>query len=176
MNNPIPSDAGWLLDDYDAEDFWSRVSYQGGFGYRTDPLVDQVRVTGQCWTWKAAKDGTEDGAAYGMFSIWGRKHRAHRIAFRDFGNKIAEDQVVDHLCRNTLCVRPSHLEAVSQTENIRRGRQPLLNRGICRNGHEMTPENLVRRKRGNKVVNACKTCLTASKRRTYLRRKAEGKV
>lgn len=30
----------------------------------------------------------------------------------------------DHLCRNKLCVRPDHLEAVTHTENVRRGNSP----------------------------------------------------
>lgn len=34
---------------------------------------------------------------------------------------IEEGLVVDHLCRNKLCVRPDHLEAVSQSTNVRRG-------------------------------------------------------
>jgi hypothetical protein len=29
--------------------------------------------------------------------------------------------VLDHLCRRCECVRPDHLEAVTNAENIRRG-------------------------------------------------------
>lgn len=33
---------------------------------------------------------------------------------------------IDHLCRMTRCIRPSHLEAVTPTENARRGRGTKL--------------------------------------------------
>jgi hypothetical protein len=33
---------------------------------------------------------------------------------------LASGHALDHLCRNTLCVRPDHLEPVSDDENTRR--------------------------------------------------------
>jgi len=39
---------------------------------------------------------------------------------------------LDHLCRNRACVRPSHLEPVTQTENIRRGAGTKLNAAVVR--------------------------------------------
>lgn len=176
MNNPTPEDAGWLLDEYDAEDFWSRVRFNGDEEYRDDPLVDLTRVSGQCWIWCGAVDQYRGGGEYGSFAIWGKKHRAHRIAYRDFGNKLTDDLVIDHLCRNTRCVRPSHLEPVTHQVNVQRGRRPLLNRGVCSHGHEITEDNLVIRRLRGKSVPACKTCLRESARKTYLKSKAADKV
>lgn len=165
----------FVFDEHEAHGFWSRVSFSGGRGYGDDPLVDSDKVRGQCWVWGGANGAGENGA-YGRYVFRGVKHRAHRLAYRDYGNNLADDQVVDHLCRNTLCVRPDHLESVTHAENAQRGRQSLLNRGECRHGHEVTPDNLIIRKLSGKRVPACKICLTASQRKTYLKRKAAGKV
>lgn len=48
--------------------------------------------------------------------------RAHRYAYELAYGPIAEGLVIDHLCRNKPCVRPDHLEAVTNAENIRRGK------------------------------------------------------
>ena len=42
-----------------------------------------------------------------------------------FGN-IEHGMTIDHLCSNRRCVNPTHLELVSQTENLRRGRGTKL--------------------------------------------------
>lgn len=169
MNHCIPTDAGWALDEYDAPEFWRRVDFNGGEPYRADPLVDQSRVTGECWRWTGWHDGGHP--RYGRMRFGSRHERAHRVAFRDFNNRIPEGWVVDHLCRNTICVNPNHLEAVEQPENVRRGRVALSNREECRNGHPLTPDNVkVRRLRG-KDIPGCKTCLAESRHRTYERRK-----
>lgn len=74
-----------------------------------------------CWMWTASRDG----CGYGMAWWMGRTVRAHRLtyhlladsSFEVFGQKATERQVVDHLCRNTACVNPSHLRIVSNREN-----------------------------------------------------------
>jgi len=35
--------------------------------------------------------------------------------------ELREGEVIDHLCRNSRCVRPEHLEVVDNAENSRRG-------------------------------------------------------
>jgi hypothetical protein len=88
---------------------------------------------GSCWMW----EGFEH-KGYGRFHIEGRTFRAHRWAYTNFVGKIPTNKVIDHLCRNTLCVRPSHLEAVSQRENVLRGEGPAsvyARRSHCSKGH-----------------------------------------
>jgi hypothetical protein len=79
-----------------------------------------------CWVYTGWKD--KDG--YGRYTIElsrasngerRRKHiYAHRLAWRLAGRELPRGLVLDHLCMTRDCVRPSHLEAVTQIENTRR--------------------------------------------------------
>lgn len=78
-----------------------------------DPLA--LPVVGPCWRW--------DGATtkyYGTIGVGGRNRRAHRVAVVAFGRNLGSG-VVDHRCRNKLCVNPDHLDVVTQRENVLRG-------------------------------------------------------
>lgn len=175
MSTSAPDSAGWILDEADAEHFWSRVNFAGGTDWQHDPLVNRQRVHGECWLWTGPQD--RSASRYGVVRRHGRSaERAHRIAYRDAGHEIPDDHEVDHLCRRTMCVNPSHLEAVEHAENMRRGLGPLLNRGACRNGHKVTPENVLHRRSGKGRVHACRVCINESKRRSYQRRKAASKI
>lgn len=65
---------------------------------------------------------------------------AHRA---NYLHKIGNTQLVlDHLCRNTVCVNTDHLEAVTQAENIFRGKSTKRTRTECSNGHTLTVDNI----------------------------------
>jgi hypothetical protein len=90
------------------ERFWAKVDRRG---------------PDECWPWTGAKSRTKTGY-YGVFNLGGRGaglEKAHRIAYRLAGHKLAPRQVIDHLCCNTLCVNAAHLEAITNGENIARG-------------------------------------------------------
>ncbi len=80
-----------------------------------------VEETG-CWTWIA----TKTRAGYGRFPVDGQEQYAHRYMYERVNGPIPAGYVLDHLCRNTLCVNPDHLEPVKQVENIRRGTHTKL--------------------------------------------------
>ena len=82
-----------------------------------------------CWTWlgKIAK-------GYGRYGRTG----AHRVAYLLRVGPIPEGLEIDHLCRNTACVRPDHLEAVTHEENMRRRAASTTE---CKYGHPFSPEN-----------------------------------
>lgn len=166
MTMVVPAEAGFWLDEYDAERFWSNVDQRGGIQHADDPLS---KADGECWTWR----GAESGSRYGWFRLAGKPFLPHRVAFVDAGGDLYDGAVVDHLCRNHRCVRPSHLEAISQAENVRRGRVLLRNRETCRNGHPVTEANIIVRVMRGKNVDACRICVKASKRRTYERARAK---
>lgn len=161
MSNAIPDQAGWLFDEYDGPRFWSHVNFHGGTAHEADPLAT---ASGECWVWT----GWERNH-YGHFIAWGKRLAAHRLAYRDAGRKIPDGYDVDHLCRNTMCVNPDHLEAVSERVNVQRGLVPLVNREKCNNGHDLTPDNIIITKRKEGQFRRCRICRSESSRNQRLR-------
>ena len=70
-----------------------------------------------CHLWTAAVSTR----GYGHYSNGKKMVRAHRHAYERVNGPVPEGLVLDHLCRQKLCVNPEHLEAVTQRENLRRG-------------------------------------------------------
>ena len=71
-----------------------------------------------CWIWQRYRDKNGYGRAYDGGSMdW-----AHRVIYRLHVGPIPEKYSIDHLCGRGAsgCVRPDHLEAVTQAENLRR--------------------------------------------------------
>lgn len=72
-----------------------------------------------CWNWQ----GSLSVAGYSRFGLKG--HRMHRIAWQIFHNsEIPKELQIDHLCRNTKCVNPLHLELVTPRVNVLRNTGP----------------------------------------------------
>lgn len=76
---------------------------------------DRGHVT-PCWVWQRSILNT----GYGQTSVAGRMEKAHRAVYEREVGPIPEGLVLDHLCKVRSCVRPSHLEPVTQAENVRR--------------------------------------------------------
>lgn len=122
------------------------------------------------WTGGLTVDG------YGTFHFAGRLWRAHRWLMERGYGPIAPGLVIDHLCRNRRCVRPSHLEIVTITENVLRGDAPALARERsarithCPRGHAYDEANTYLYARRDGVVSRrCRAC-EVLKRRTPARR------
>lgn len=108
------------------EIFWSRVS-------RLDP--------DSCWEWQAGR--TPEG--YGAFRFNGKNRLVHRLAYEWLVGPISDGLHLDHLCRNTLCVNPRHLEPVTARTNILRGFGPSAvnaRKTHCHRGHPLDGENV----------------------------------
>ena len=78
-------------------------------------------ITG-CWNWQRYKDDK----GYGVIKRRGQNYQAHRYFYEKHKEKIPEGLQLDHLCRNTSCVNPDHLEPVTNAENCRRGSSAKL--------------------------------------------------
>ena len=92
-------------------------------------MVDRSHPSG-CWLWL----GAPNRHGYGRFTRTlapGVKRRvlAHRFAYELLIAPIPEGLTLDHVCGRTICVRPDHLDPVTNAENVRRmhERRRLLN-------------------------------------------------
>lgn len=128
-------------------------------------LWAKTAKTDGCWTWQ----GDHDRYGYGRLSVAGHKQKAHCLSYELAYGPIPGDLEIDHLCRNTGCVRPDHLEAVSHRINCLRGvgsSAVHARQTCCLKGH---PFDLVNTSFGPDGARTCRTCNRDRERRRRLR-------
>lgn len=60
---------------------------------------------------------------YGYIRYKKQMARVHRLSYLLIGKKsLTPGLVLDHLCRNRACINPYHLEEVTNSENLHRGK------------------------------------------------------
>lgn len=109
--------------------------------------------------------GSCNSKGYGSISIKGKLKRVHRVAYELANGPIREGMYIDHLCRVTCCLNPSHLEQVTPRENTIRGKAgTALNstKTHCKHGHELDGDNLILRKYGGRDCKECRKARTAA--------------
>ena len=84
------------------------------------------RLKSPCWIWKWACSGN------GYGSIWtgGKQQLAHRWYYEQMVGPIRNGMQIDHLCYETSCIAPLHLEQVPAHINAQRQRSTKLNPGM----------------------------------------------
>jgi len=95
--------------------------------YEIDPVFG-------CWLWAGSTN------ADGYPTIWGgqKPRSAHKVIYEATIGPVADGLVLDHLCRVRICVRPLHLEPITQRENLlRRDWRWRCKRTKCVRGHDM---------------------------------------
>jgi hypothetical protein len=118
-----------------------------------------------CWTWLASLSRN----GYGRFSVPGQPSGyvlAHRWAYEQLRSAIPAGLVLDHLCRNTRCVNPWHLEPVTKRVNALRGRLWESEKTRCVNGHPFDAANTRITKEGHR---SCRACAFDAKQRFLIR-------
>jgi hypothetical protein len=79
--------------------------------------VDRTETQTQCWIFK----GYLNKFGYGVFrAANGTTQLAHRFAWSLENGSLRSDATLHHLCGTRNCVRPSHLQLMSSSENIGR--------------------------------------------------------
>ena len=95
---------------------------------------------------------------------------AHRFTYELERGPIRDGLVIDHRCRRPGCVRPDHLEAVTNWENVRRSpHAPTAvnsRKTECMHGHVLNAENTYHY-RGSRYCCECRRI----RKRQYARRK-----
>jgi hypothetical protein len=127
---------------------------------RSAPVIERLMfrtaaVPSGCWEWR----GWVGPHGYGTIAADGSGPtlRAHRVSYEYFIGPIPEGFQLDHLCHNTRCVNPEHLEAVTAEVNCERRRRQNQHDGkpACLRGHAFTVENAAIDRSGHR---RCRTC------------------
>ena len=116
----------------EARDFWTKVDMNG-------PRKPWMRK--RCWIWKAFINNK----GYANISFRSKKTYAHIVSYLIHKGPIPEGLEIDHKCRTTNCIRPSHLQAVTHRENMLRGNTIVAIQTAkthCLRGHPLSGENL----------------------------------
>lgn len=124
----------------------------------------KVRKTRGCWYWTGAlRKGTlEDGGGYGRIWDGEKTEYAHRVAWELEHGPIPPKFTVDHLCRNRACVRTSHMELVTRSENRLRSPGSNRNKARCKRGHRLAGKNVqIRIKANGTKERVCLECIVA---------------
>lgn len=113
-----------------------------------------------CWLWTGGTTPSKNGA-YGHFLVSNRPRRqglAHRFSYEFRYGPVPDGLELDHLCRNTTCVNPAHLEAVTHRVNVLRGSSPTaisVAMNACIKGHPFTTKNTGHNSRGSRYCREC---------------------
>lgn len=138
-----------------------------------DRFLDKVTPTaGGCWKWT----GSVKPNGYGQVRVGIRVRTAHRVAYELAHGEIPDGLVIDHLCRRRDCVRPDHLEAVTQRVNVRRGTSAAARRARqthCCRGHVFDAANTYVAPNGTRK---CRRCRAAAQDRARRHRREVPRV
>ena len=123
-----------------------------------EKLLQKINKTKNCWIWI----GHITPLGYGRYSA----KFAHRLVYELLVGKIPKGLELDHLCRNTRCVNPKHLEPVTHKENILRGiGWTAINarKILCLKGHPLKGKNLrtYKDRRDGSIYRTCIKCQDA---------------
>lgn len=121
------------------------------------------KIESGCWLWTGRVSRFTE---YGTFSTKDRFYTAHIIAYQIALGTVPSGKVLDHKCRNHICVNPAHLDPCSKGENVLRGEAPTAQNARkthCKRGHPLSGENLkswkaIRADGTETVHRSCRAC------------------
>jgi len=77
-----------------------------------EAFFKNVEFTSECWVWHG---GIRKG--YGRFESKKKEWRAHRWSYCAFIGPIPAGHDIDHMCENTRCVNPWHLQPLTRSQH-----------------------------------------------------------
>lgn len=94
---------------------------------------------------------------YGIACIGRQRYKAHRRAWEETNGPIVDDLTVDHVCRNTRCIEPTHLRLLSRADNTSCSTRAEEQKAKthCPQGHAYEGSNVYIDKRGARHCMAC---------------------
>jgi hypothetical protein len=123
-----------------------------------------------CWIWKLSKE-----QGYGRIQHKFKRQSAHAASYRCFIGILPDGLVADHLCKNTECVNPYHLEAMTNIENVMRGNSPAAinaTKTHCPQGHKYDEKNTIwRTRRDGRAYRVCRLCSRQHAMNYYYRKR-----
>ena len=112
-----------------------------------------------CWEWT----GKDWVGPYAKIHHNNKRYYVHRFFYEYFTGTMLHNKEIDHLCKNTWCCNPEHLEAVDRETNINRSNGITVinaNKVVCKRGHAFT-----RSVNGKRICQTCKTDLQRARRK-----------
>lgn len=139
-----------------------------------DRISSLFVVGDECWEWT----GSKNPHGYGKFENRG----AHAVVYEILVGPVPPGLELDHKCHSEnescpggrscphrACVRPSHLQPISQEQNILQSRTALAainaRKTECIHGHSFDQENTYYQKRNGHLHRGCRICQRASGQR-----------
>lgn len=111
-----------------------------------------VETPSGCWEYA----GPQVGHGYGRITVNRKSEYTHRMAYRGMVGEIPRGLQIDHLCRNTICANPWHMEVVTPAINRERQAAAIGRRSRCRADlHVLDTANTYVSPRGLRVCRAC---------------------
>lgn len=126
-------------------------------------LLESIPSREICWEWSGQLNAGGYGVAGGPL--------AHRRVYALFFREIPESYHLHHVCGNTRCVNPRHMQIIAPEIH---GAMSKGLRTHCSKGHEYTPENTTWRQPPDQKTpsRVCLTCKRLLQRNAYRKRRS----
>lgn len=137
----------------------------------------KVNKENGCWEFQSKRKIANGVETYCIFTINRKEFLAHRVCYSVFF-KLSNDMVLDHICRNKICVYPAHLREVSRTVNSTENSvsPTALNKQKthCKWGHEFNESNTYNcMLKNGSIGRACILCAKIRKKKYYKLKKGK---
>lgn len=117
-----------------------------------------------CWVWLRGSTVGKYGLRYGVARRPGEDIpiSAQRLMWERHRGPVPEGLDLDHLCRNTICCNPDHVEPVTHIENVRRGKNVRLTLEMVEEIRTLrsrgVPHLIIAQQYGIHPSHSCKIC------------------